>query len=364
MHMTAVYREFGATVSDGAPMTEADLDVCKNVITHKLLVLAIVLFCFSGLRRHRALMRASKNTIAAYKTLVAECKAAWFDVLSKRVRSAASPEIPALQIIIPPPAKQIWEKLYTTLGVKTRLPQWIMHAMPRPAEVYKMCLQRPLQLTDGYMKRLGVQETDWRNGLDKNLMRDWLKQTSLCTKAIFYLLAHADHCRRSLAITLCSYTPTACRATVCTQCYTVRTQAHSHSTIKSKRTGIMLDVRQQLARCADCQSVRLARVPAANRIVASLSGKQTMTSAACGGCGQLCNMTAVRGSSPWCKRCKESQDVLPCFCRAPSKCTVAMFLTVHDGALVLQGVCARHVAFVPSSIELLEVVARRANVRI
>ena len=184
------------------------------------------------------------------------------------------------------------------------------------------------------------------------------------TKAAFYILVHAYNLRRSLVITSDFNGLSPYCATVCAECMSLRTQAHNLPVVKSKRSGIMLDVRRRQAMCADCHSDRLVRVPIGRRNITVRGSKADLPNTACGGCGRLCSLANVQGTRPYCKRCAPVNVTPQCFCRAPARCTVKLFLTIVDNQIVMKGVCNRHVIFLPHSIEELTVVARRANVRI
>ena len=77
----------------------------------------------------------------------------------------------------------------------------------------------------------------------------------------------------------------------------MRSNAHNNSASRRRQGGIILDVCTQTARCNDCGSEALLRVPLCARAVQTTAG----VARACAGCGRL---TCIGdGGVTTCKNC-------------------------------------------------------------
>lgn len=370
-HFSAVIYSFFACDAN-ADGQHFGIDTLKTYLTHKTLVLAITHLCCEALVVDRALMRATNNSVQILKDLRQACKTGAAlvvrQLVSKLSGRPARLTLPCAalnpHVLTIPPLRHAWLRLHAALGVKARIPNWVVDALPNAAKTYQMCLQQPRQLTHTFATKIRLISNEWYKAFELTGAREYLKTITVEDKATLYILVHAYNLRRSLVISLDLNSTSTQHATVCSGCMSLRTQAHNFCVVKSKRSGIMLDVRQREAKCADCYSKSLVRVPIGSRSITVRGSKTDMSNRACGGCGRLSSLANFVGNQPYCKRCMPESVPLQCFCRAPARCTVKHFLAIANHEFVLQGVCNRHVHFLPHSIEQLCVVARRANVRI
>jgi hypothetical protein len=368
-HYNAIIGSFFCCNNVAAPF---DSDTLRSCLTHKTLVLAITHLCCEALCTNRALMRATNNNCSIVEKLRVACQEGAAIVVRQLTTKLAgrsarlSLPCPALapKMFTVPPLQLAWIRLHNVLGVKARIPNWVVEALPDAAATYQDCVQQPRQLSQPFAEKIGIAGSKWASAFEPATVRDFIKEIPVETKAAFYILVHAYNLRRSLVITSDFNGLSPYCATVCAECMSLRTQAHNLPVVKSKRSGIMLDVRRRQAMCADCHSDRLVRVPIGRRNITVRGSKADLPNTACGGCGRLCSLANVQGTRPYCKRCAPVNVTPQCFCRAPARCTVKLFLTIVDNQIVMKGACNRHVIFLPHSIEELTVVARRANVRI
>lgn len=351
-----------AQKSHFAALSDATLTAAAGrLFTSKALVAAMRELCFAALVVQPELRKMAGYSIGDCSAAAPACNimrdALWqYTALKKTVPCNNAGNLPLARTFATL-RSTVWNALSSAIGVKARIPLWVINEVPNASDVYKACLQCPQQLTPLFAQRIGIDVDNWQEGFCAASATKWAKTIPVAIKARIYLLVHARKHVRSLHLPPVNTTASDVNAIVCVTCASLRSRPHNVSKPRRKTSGVMLDVCSRTVRCGDCNSLHLCRVPLNRRAVADVNGLCT----ACSQCGAL---TVVTSPNVLCKRCKPPQTSFSCFCRAHPKFTTSVFLCTIGGKLALQGVCKRHASAVPQSVEAIEVTAARANVRI
>lgn len=337
------------------------VNAASKLFTSKAIVASMRELCFSALLKQPELRKMTGYSVADCSAAAATCDtmrhALWHYTTTRKIINCNNPgPLPCTQTF-ETQHNLVWNALASAICVKARIPLWVINHVPNVSAVYKTCLQCPAQLTESFVRRIGIYTPSWTEAFHPHTATKWAKSAPINVKAGLYLLVHARRHIRTLHLPPVATTQSDINAIVCVTCASLRSRAHNVPKPRRKTSGVILDVCNKTVRCGDCNSVHLLKVPLNRRAIVDASGFST----ACAKCGALTLMTTQHGL---CKRCSPPTSQFPCFCRTHPKFTTGVFLCTINQTLTLQGVCRRHAHAVPKSIEAIEVIADRANVRI
>lgn len=340
----------------------------RSLMTHKTMAMCIFAYACTALRHRRALCRA----LGMSRAMLAQSEST-ANHIRQAVGGCTLPCARPINIVPPDTTRfalaatnqSIWKALESAVGVKTRIPAWVIGAIPDARHVYQLCIKHPMQFTEAFARSIGLWHPTWTVLFDHGgARRGVVAELPVAVRAALYLLVHAHRTRGALFLTTRQSAATA-SATVCGSCVSMRSKPRSATgAFKRACSGVRLDLRLQRATCTDCGSDALHQVSLASRQIAVATPTGPVCMTGCGVCGNLVAVNPRVRTKAACGRCRTPLPILPCFCRASPKATVGTFLCSTSVGLLVSGVCRRHHVCVPASVEPLAAVARRAGVRI
>jgi hypothetical protein len=250
----------------------------------------------------------------------------------------------------PTPSALTWRALTRALAVKTRIPAWVTAALPDAAAVYRLNGHpahtkgpRPALLSAAGVPPYAPPLGRWLRGLDP------------AARAALFVLVRAEHQKRAIRV---SWAPTSAPTTpavVCTACMSLLS---AHRGAPHNAAGPVIDPRAGVVACGACGAAPVAVVPLTNRRLTLGGGPKPVVIGGCEGCGATHTL-----AGPTCARCAAVAPEV-CICRRPSKAPTTPFVCLVRGQLTRKWACERHAPLLPPSIEDLDAIATKLNIRL
>lgn len=234
-----------------------------------------------------------------------------------------------------------------SLGVKTRLPLWVKEALSSPADVYKIGTVPPLvPITPEFFRCYGLPAVT-------GPVSQWARSLSGAEKAVAHILVHANAHGRRLSVSWSASPSTPDHVVVCSSCISV---CSCHPGLGGKR-GVVIDPATGTVRCSKCGCKSTHVVPMTGKTLTLVEKSGPVAITACRSCGRLHQL-----STGLCEDCSGLSPAL-CICRKPSRQPARPFVASVRGTHVLRWACQKHYHLLPPSVEPLEDLLTKLEIR-